>query len=441
MIKRGLVLGGGGTRGAYQVGVWQALRELNIDIHIVTGTSIGAMNGALFVQDEYDTCLKLWNDIKFEMMVSSITSESFATFQNLGSTIKMFFSELVTSGGLDIKALENTINNILDEEKIRNSDIEFGLVTVQLPKLTQVAISKSDIPSGKMADYLVASAACFPAFKSKDIDNAKYIDGGYRNNLPMDLAVDLGANEIIAVDLEGFVFNNIPKVEGIPIRYIRCQWDLGLFLHVDKNVISRNIKLGYLDTMRSYGVLEGHAYAFELGECEKLYNTFKKDIQYYENALEIGVQRIPTSPAEKLARYRIINTLNRRPKARVNMPLYIQRSAEIAAELMDVAPDIVYTNESINKAILTKFDEQVKFSFTHIEKALETPKSVAETAKLLAKFEKKELTSYIYSVIDKVMKKKGGGRWIKALAGISTKEFIGALYIFFLKNSQQLISD
>ena len=42
-MKRALVLSGGGARGAYQVGVWRALRELEIDIHIVTGTSVGCV--------------------------------------------------------------------------------------------------------------------------------------------------------------------------------------------------------------------------------------------------------------------------------------------------------------------------------------------------------------------------------------------------------------
>ena len=50
MLNRGLVLGGGGSRGAYEIGVWRAARELNIEFDVVTGTSIGALNGALVVQ-------------------------------------------------------------------------------------------------------------------------------------------------------------------------------------------------------------------------------------------------------------------------------------------------------------------------------------------------------------------------------------------------------
>ena len=44
---KALVLSGGGAKGSYQLGVWKALRELNIKFDIITGTSVGALNGAL----------------------------------------------------------------------------------------------------------------------------------------------------------------------------------------------------------------------------------------------------------------------------------------------------------------------------------------------------------------------------------------------------------
>ena len=62
-MKRAVVLAGGGSRGAYQIGVWQALRELGIEYHIVTGTSVGALNGAMMVQGDYDLALHLWQQL------------------------------------------------------------------------------------------------------------------------------------------------------------------------------------------------------------------------------------------------------------------------------------------------------------------------------------------------------------------------------------------
>lgn len=55
-MKRALVLAGGGAKGSYQVGVWKALAELGWKPDIITGTSVGCLNGALFVLDGYE-----WN--------------------------------------------------------------------------------------------------------------------------------------------------------------------------------------------------------------------------------------------------------------------------------------------------------------------------------------------------------------------------------------------
>ena len=59
-MKQALVLSGGGARGAYQIGVWKALEELNIKCNIVTGASIGSINGALYTQGALKEAEKLW---------------------------------------------------------------------------------------------------------------------------------------------------------------------------------------------------------------------------------------------------------------------------------------------------------------------------------------------------------------------------------------------
>ena len=56
----GLVLAGGGTKGAYEVGVWKALKELNINITAIAGTSIGALNAALILQDDFEKIFYVW---------------------------------------------------------------------------------------------------------------------------------------------------------------------------------------------------------------------------------------------------------------------------------------------------------------------------------------------------------------------------------------------
>ena len=61
---KALVLAGGGARGSYQVGVWKALMELDWHPQIITGTSVGSLNGAMFVLDQYETARDMWLSIR-----------------------------------------------------------------------------------------------------------------------------------------------------------------------------------------------------------------------------------------------------------------------------------------------------------------------------------------------------------------------------------------
>ena len=66
---KAIVLSGGGSKGSYQIGVWKALRKLHIKYDIVTGTSVGALNGALMVQNKFHKAIKLWSKINMELLL------------------------------------------------------------------------------------------------------------------------------------------------------------------------------------------------------------------------------------------------------------------------------------------------------------------------------------------------------------------------------------
>lgn len=68
-MKQAIALAGGGTKGAYQVGAWKAMRELGVPFDIVTGTSIGSVTAALMVQDDFDRAWELWTHITEEQIM------------------------------------------------------------------------------------------------------------------------------------------------------------------------------------------------------------------------------------------------------------------------------------------------------------------------------------------------------------------------------------
>ena len=75
-MKRAIVLAGGGAKGSYHFGFWKAIRELGIDFQIVTGSSVGALNGAMMASGLYESGLEMWSSIKTpDIIETSIPKE------------------------------------------------------------------------------------------------------------------------------------------------------------------------------------------------------------------------------------------------------------------------------------------------------------------------------------------------------------------------------
>ena len=251
---KALVLAGGGARGSYQVGVWRALTELGWRPQIITGTSVGSLNGAMFALDLYETARDMWLTIRSQDVME--LPEEHANLSELHT----FLRDAVRAGGMDVTPLEEIVERVLDEDKLRASPIRFGLVTVEQKGLKARELPLEEIPQGKVKDYLLASAACFPALRARQIDGVKFLDGGYSDNMPTGLAKTMGADELVCVDLEGVGITR-PNRTGLPTTLIKSYWELGDILHFDPDTAQRNIELGYYDTLRAFGRLRGCAYA------------------------------------------------------------------------------------------------------------------------------------------------------------------------------------
>ena len=271
---KALVLSGGGAKGSYQIGVWKALRELNIHFDIITGTSSGALNGALMTQNSYHKAKVLWKKINNRVLFGDNAVES----TNNIDVYKMYAKEFLKRGGMDVQELEAIIKGAINVDKLYNSKIKFGLVTYNLTKKKVYELSKDEIDKDKMADYLMASATCYPAFQKKDIEGLEFIDGGYYDNLPISLAQKLGADEIIAVDLRAPGIKRHVKTKANNIIYIRPNNKLTSFLNFYKEGAKKNIAFGYNDTLKVFNKLEGKRFTFRKGE---LALNSKKYIETY----------------------------------------------------------------------------------------------------------------------------------------------------------------
>ena len=95
---RGLVLAGGGARGSYQVGVWRALMELDWHPQIITGTSVGSLNGAMFALDLYETARDMWLSIRSQDVMELPREEAGL------SELHQFLHEVVRDGGTKLNS-------------------------------------------------------------------------------------------------------------------------------------------------------------------------------------------------------------------------------------------------------------------------------------------------------------------------------------------------
>lgn len=270
-MKRAIVLAGGGSRGAYQIGVWQAIRELNLDYQIVTGTSVGALNGALMVQNDFELAREIWTNIAVSHVLDLDLPElDLRKKEDMRLLLNTMARETVGNGGTGMTALDQTLTQYLDEAAFFASPIDYGLITVKYTTLKPARVKKQDIPKGKLNEYLLASSAFFPVFNKQKLDDEDYIDGGFYDNMPINLALEMGAKDIIAVNLKstGRV-RRINNKSNAMIRYIQPYHDLGNIVSFDKSIAARNMRLGYLDAMKALGGLEGFGYTFYFGENTK----------------------------------------------------------------------------------------------------------------------------------------------------------------------------
>ena len=80
---KALVLSGGGLKGSYQIGAYKALKKLRYNFDIVTGTSIGAINGAFITAKEEKKAIELWKNVKINFLFTEKVNEDFIVLEYL----------------------------------------------------------------------------------------------------------------------------------------------------------------------------------------------------------------------------------------------------------------------------------------------------------------------------------------------------------------------
>lgn len=275
----GLVLEGGGAKGAYQIGAWKALREAGVKIKGVAGASVGSLNGALICMDDLERAEDIWRNIDYSkvMMVNDDTIKALKNKDfkslNLPDLINSGL-QILKEGGFDVAPLKNLISEVVgDEEKIRNSARELYTVTYSVSDRKELAVDIRSGEQGSIKDMLLASAY-FMAFKNQKLGGKRYMDGGGFNNVPIDVLLDHGYKDIIVIRIYGWGFDKerVVKIpDGVTVAHIAPRQDLGGILEFDKKLARKNMTLGYYDAQRFLYGLCGRVYYIDAPNTEPYY--------------------------------------------------------------------------------------------------------------------------------------------------------------------------
>lgn len=408
---KALVLGGGGAKGSYEVGVFKALRKLHMKFDIVTGVSIGSINGAFYVANEYKKCLKMWQKITtsdlFDVAIGSKMSKE---------DIKLLVKQM-SSGGISFSNAYNFLKKNINEEKVRKSKIDYGLVTVSLTNKKPRFLTKEQIPYGKLVDYICASSICYPFVHAQDINDESFIDGGFYDGIPINLAIDMGATEIFAVDLSVLAINKKPKDKNIKVDVIKMKDKTPLTLTFTKEYANKNIKYGYNDTMKHFNKLDGKFYTFRKNDLDKSYNELNK---YFVEILKSTILNEPKNKiVNELFSIAKINKLFVKIKYDHDFKEEVEEALEHLGVLFDIPNENIYSIKKYNKLLIRKVKE---LNYIKINKNLKD----------------KFLIGYMYN---KYMKSENKEEIIKEMYNLSLifpREYLCTVYLIAISKKHSL---
>lgn len=252
----GLVLTGGGAKGAYQAGALQYLAELNLKPTIIAGTSIGALNGAVLAsypdfREAVNQLHTLWTELADAPILRphtgavahtlSYTAQTF--FPNFRSWINFFLSH---SGLLpsefsifDPQPIEEIVKQMIQLEALKqgtelwvtvfpslkipflNYDILLDFIRAKIGTEAHWLCVQDCPDSETLYNLLLASAAIPLAFPRREINKTSYVDGGLANNVPIEALVARGCTHVIVIHLQdGIIWNrhDFPAQTVIEIR-------------------------------------------------------------------------------------------------------------------------------------------------------------------------------------------------------------------------------
>ncbi|NOX84810.1 MAG: patatin [Chlorobi bacterium] len=221
-MKIGLALGGGGARGLAHIGVLRTLEENNISLYQISGTSIGAIIGGLYAK--YKSVDKVESFI-YNLVESTV-------FKNLNldafdpeTEVSGYWKEIVNSAQRNLSFLrmwryssvinDSVVNGIFKkypDDPVESLPIKFAAIATDL-----ISGRETVIVEGSLKKAVIASSSIPGIFPPVERFNARLVDGGISDLVPVYVARGQGSEYVIAVDVTKSLDNIEPLTNGLSI--------------------------------------------------------------------------------------------------------------------------------------------------------------------------------------------------------------------------------
>ena len=205
-IDTAFVLGGGGILGAHEVGMLKALAERSVEPDLILGTSVGAINGALFAADPTvngtERLSELWLGSDLSELTTSAVVRRISTLARSGTHLE------------SLDGARNRLARALPVQRIEELAVPFQCVAASIERAAEHWFT-----SGPLVDVVLASCAVPGILPPVKIGDEHFIDGGIVNSIPVGRAVALGATTIYVLQV-----GRLEKALQPP----RWPWEVGL---------------------------------------------------------------------------------------------------------------------------------------------------------------------------------------------------------------------
>ena len=210
--KVGLVLGGGGAKGAAAIGILKELEREKIPVDYIAGTSIGAIIGGLYAQgyraEDLEKLFRSQNWLALladrdTTLVGKVYKEEDGVIYLFGFPVRRKADADKNTGFWMLHGdhVYNFLDSLVSRSPVQRGTVEkaipFSCVAFDIRRQQEIVLD-----TGSMARNMRASMAIPGAFKPVQIDTLMLVDGGMGNNLPVDVVRKMGADIVIAVDLQ-----------------------------------------------------------------------------------------------------------------------------------------------------------------------------------------------------------------------------------------------